>query len=150
MALESAKKGMSKWLDEYGDVILDGCKSASECVKRIFEVRDDKYAELDAKYAEPLAELIVRLDKGENQDTELKSRYLEYTGMSEVEFNKDEDYDIFNVPDDWEPEGTWTDFANDICGSSVEEEEQSIRDLLEAMGILDGYELVDGVYRKKN
>lgn len=141
MAEEEAK-GM-KWLNEEGLIDLTGTKTAGDIIDRILEVRDAKYAELDRKYAAPRAELNARIDKERN----IKEKFLEATGMSEREYDDAELLD--NVSDDWEPEDSWDEFAESIFGKSVEEEDEDTRQLLEETGILAGYELVDGVYKKK-
>ena len=140
--MAEAAKGM-KWLDEQGLIDLTGAKTAGDLIDRILEVRDEKYAELDRKYAAPRAELNARIDK----ERDIKEKFLEATGMSEREYDDAELLD--NVSDDWEPEDSWDEFAESVFGKSVEEEEEDTRQLLEETGILASYELVGDVYKKK-
>lgn len=150
MASELARlveKEFSEWLDEDWDALLEGCTKASDLTRRILEIRDEKYAEIDSKYAAPMHELLKRVDQG---DPEVEPKYLEYLGLSKWELEDSEQPALEDVPDDWEPEESWNGLAEGLIGNSVEEEEEETRGLLEAAGILDSYELADGVYRKKS
>lgn len=143
MASELIEKEVSDWLDEDWDAFFAGTPTAQELIDRLTDMRNEKYEEIDFKYLAPMKELNERTES----DAAVRAKYLKHMHMSEYELENVVSLD--DVPDDWEPEESWNEFVESWIGNTLEEEEET-RSLLESTGILDSYELVDGVYRKKS